>query len=385
MAFQSLKAKWTSPELSADEKLHWLQLSRSQNVGPVTFFGLLQKYGSAKKALEQLPFLAQKGGGLTPLKIFSQEEARMELECHQAFGSSLIAYGEELYPKNLYPLSDAPPLLSVKGNLSLLNSNLNIAIVGARNASAHGKHLARTFAKELSNQGATIVSGLARGIDSAAHTASFDSGTIAVVAGGINTIYPTENESLFHEISQKGLLISESAFDMPPSASLFPRRNRIIAGLSQGLIIIEAALRSGSLITAHRALDYGRDIFVVPGSPLDPRYHGSNRLIRDGAILVQSTDDVISGLNKTSHHQIQESSSPSLPSPFPSISDSVLEKARKIILENLSFSPISIDELIQECQLSPTIVMTVILELELGGRVLRSLLNEVSLKTDIQS
>jgi DNA processing protein len=364
-----------------EEKIDWLRLIRSDNVGPLTFFSLLKQFKSAAHALEMLPYLAKKGGYQRSYKPFTREQALEEIEKLHKFNGSLIAYGEENYPSLLSYITDFPPLLSVKGNLSLLKKE-SLAIVGARNASLNGKIIARKIAESLLKHNYVITSGLARGIDTAAHEASISLGTIAALAGGLDSIYPSENERLYHQIAEAGLLISEMPFGASPQAGYFPRRNRLIAGVSKGIVIIEAAIKSGSLITAQRALDYGRDLFVVPGSPFDPRYQGSNRLIREGATLIQNADDVIEGLKADPYYyNLQEKKA--YYQEEPKVFDTKeLEKARTQIIENLSFSPIGIDELIQQCHFSTHIVMAILLELEIAGKVIRSPFNQVALRIE---
>ncbi len=262
---QATLKKYPTGTLSDEERLDWLCLLRTENVGPVTFYDLLRRYGTARAALEALPDLALRGGRRFPLAIFPRHKAEDELKRHRAFGAELIARCEEAYPPLLKEVSDATPLLSVKGDRRLLASPC-LGIVGARNASLNGRKFAEKLSRELSESGYVIASGLARGIDTHAHLGAIDGGTVAVIAGGIDHVYPEENRKLFQEISERGLLMAESPFGTAPQASYFPRRNRLISGMSLGVIIVEAALQSGSLVTARYALEQGREVFAVPGS-----------------------------------------------------------------------------------------------------------------------
>src|SRR6266851_2349936 len=282
-------------QLNPAERLDWLRLIRSENVGPVTFYQLLRRFGSASAALEKLPELANRGGRRAPLTLFPRAQAERELAELARVGATLLAWGEPDYPAALAAIDDAPPLLAVKGNTALLGRRA-IAVVGARNASANGRRLARDLASELGRHGLVVASGLARGIDAAAHLGAMASGTVAVLAGGIDIVYPPENQELYEAIVAQGAVVAEPALGTVPQARHFPRRNRIISGLSLGIVVVEAAARSGSLITARFALDQGREVFAVPGSPLDPRCRGANDLIRHGATLTESIDDILQQL-----------------------------------------------------------------------------------------
>lgn len=360
--------------------LDWLQLSRSENVGPATFHQLLKTYKTAHHALNVLPELAKKGGLKRPLKLASRERASEELEKTLAFGAHILSFEDPLYPPPLRHIETAPPLLTVKGNLSSLNSPY-FAIVGARNASALGKKMSYKFAQDLGSNGWGIASGLARGVDTSAHKGSLETGTLAVLAGGIDNIYPPENEDLYHEIAQKGLLMAESPWGVKPHSILFPRRNRLISGISQCLLVVEAALKSGSLITARYALDSGREVFAIPGHPLDPRARGVNYLIKNGAVLVETLEDILTEV------------SPTLRGKPPSQIDIIAEQgsllprnnSRKILEDNLSFVPIRVDELIRECNLSAQEVWIILLEMEIAGRLERLPGNCVALKEEWKS
>ncbi len=379
-----LSLKKDLDDIPYETLISWLRLSRSENVGPVSFFQLLSLYPSAQAALEALPIWAKRGGRTQSLRVCSLQEAEQEFEKLTKFGGQFIPLNDSRYPEILKSIHDPPPLISVKGNIVLFTEKI-IGIVGARNASLNGKKLAHLYAYELGNKGYKIVSGMARGIDSAAHEGSITSGTLAVLAGGINYIYPPENKKLYDEIADKGLLIAESSFDTTPQASHFPRRNRLISGLSLGVVIVEAAIKSGSLITAQFALEQGREVFAVPGSPLDPRCHGTNQLIQHGAALVQSSRDILQGVEKPFSYITAPLKQKTYPLDEVDQQDfsRLLHRAREVILENLSFSPILIDELIRECNFPYQVVMTILLELELAGRLNRHVGQKVSLRGDL--
>lgn len=365
--------------LSTAERLDWLRLIRSENVGPRTFSRLLERFGGAAAALDALPDMARRGGLRRAITICPKGEAEREMEATQRAGARLIATIEPSYPRYLAALEDAPPLLSVLGNLSVLSKPM-VAMVGARNASLNGRNFARKLAAELGRAGLVVTSGLARGIDTAAHQGALASGTVAVMAGGVDIIYPPENEALWRDIADTGAVVSEMAVGTQPQASYFPRRNRIISGLSLGVVVVEANARSGSLITARFAADQGREVFAVPGSPMDPRAAGPNDLIRNGAVLTESAADVMNVLNDLLRRPLAEgkkadyrASSPPLPE------ENEAQRARGHILELLGPTAVSVDEIIRQCQLSPSVVSWVLLELELAGRLDRHPGNKVSL------
>lgn len=358
----------------------WLQLARCENVGPITFHHLIKRYGTPEEALKALPELAAQGGLKRSLRLISRAEVEKELTSVATFGAQLITFNSPSYPPLLRHIDSAPPLLAVKGRIELLQKPL-FAVVGARNASAMGKKMARSFAEKLGEEGWGIVSGLARGIDGAAHQGSLKNGTIAVLAGGIDQIYPPENEVLYQQIAEEGVLVAESPFGVQPQSTLFPRRNRIISGLSRALLIAEAALKSGSLITARNALEQGREVFAIPGHPLDPRARGCNHLIKNGAILVETVEDILEEIFLNAPLEFEEEISQIK---YPSSPHS-LQKSRQIINENLSVVPISIDELIRECQLSPSDLWIVLLEMEIAGRIERLPGGKVALKKEWKS
>ena len=366
--------------LNPAERLDWLRLLRSENVGPITFYQLLQRFGSAAVALEALPGIARKGGRRDGIEICSRADAQRELATLDKAGGRFVAWGEPDYPPALAVLDDAPPLLSVVGDAGLLQRRA-IAVVGARNASANGRRFARDIAAELGRSGFLVVSGLARGIDAAAHQGALETGTLAVVAGGIDVVYPEENRPLQEAIAEHGVIVAELPVGTEPQARHFPRRNRIISGVSLGVLVVEAALKSGSLITARFALEQGREVFAVPGSPFDPRAQGANDLIKKGATLVESVEDVLNALGG----QLTEPRRPVFTRPVvPALIDgnnteNQTDAARAKVLEGLGPSPVMVDELVRQCQLSPAIVATILLELELAGRLERQPGNRVTL------
>ncbi len=361
------------------ERRNWLRLIRSENVGPITFYQLLQRFGSAERALLALPDLARRGGKDGKIKICSVSEADREIEQHEKFGSTLIAACEPDYPALLSQIEDAPPLISIRGHKHLLPKSC-VAIVGTRNASAAGRRFAEKISEDLGQAGYVAVSGLARGIDTAVHHASLERGTIAVLAGGIDNIYPPDNQKLYESIVEQGLLVSEMEFGTSPQARHFPRRNRIISGLSLGVVVIEAALQSGSLITARFALEQNREVFAVPGSPLDPRSHGSNSLIKQGATLVECANDVLSELRRLQPGLVSNKSDLFFKSlGYVELTDQLIGEATPKVLELLSATPTPIDDLVRLSGYSVAMVMTVLLELELAGRLQRFPGNKVAL------
>ena len=373
----------TPRHLTDAERRDWLRLIRSENVGPITFFHLLRRFGSATAALEALPELSRHGGRARPLVGFSKAKAEGELATLAKIGARLVAHGEADYPTALAAIEDAPPVLAVRGHVHLLTKRA-VAIVGARNASANGIRFARQLAVDLGREGLVVVSGLARGIDAAAHLGALENGTVAVMAGGVDVVYPAENRALYDDVAAAGAVVSEIAAGTAPTATHFPRRNRIISGLSLGVIVVEAARRSGSLITARCALEQGREVFAVPGSPLDPRSQGCNHLLRQGAILVEGAEDVREGLSGVLRAPLAEP--PSIWDQFSgqpggAADESAIAQARPKVVEKLGPTPTPVDEIIRQCQLSPAIVLTVLLELELAGRLVRTPGNQVSLQS----
>jgi len=368
----------TEPSLRDQEKVARIRLYRSENVGPVTFYQLLNRYQTAERALSMLPELARRGGRQIGLRICTEDQVRREMDLHHKFKAHMVVWGEPYYPCLLSKLGDAPAVLSMKGNAACL-SQKGVAVVGARNCSLVGKKIALTLTQELGESRYIIVSGLARGIDTAAHQGSLTTGTVAVIAGGIDQIYPRENEKLYHQIVEQGLLIAESPFGMEPQASLFPRRNRIISGISLGVIIIEAALQSGSLITARYAAEQGKEVFVIPGSPLDPRYKGSNSLLKQGATLVTNAQDVLDELERPYVMPLEHTETPlALDEDQWDFADQDAEKEGSQILNLLSTTAIPLDELIRVCRLSSSQVLANLLQLELAGKIIRHPGNNIS-------
>lgn len=351
----------------SDDRLSRLRLIRSENVGPSTYFQLIARFGTASAALDALPDLARRGGARS-VRIASKAEVEREIAAVEKFGAQHLFLGLGNYPPLLAELEDAPPVLTVKGHASLFDKP-SVAVVGARNASAAAVRFARGLSAELADAGLAVVSGLARGIDTAAHSGALEGGTIAVLAGGIDVVYPPENQQLYNAICAQGLVVGELPIGTQPQARHFPRRNRIISGLSLGVVVVEAAPRSGSLITARFAGEQGREVMAAPGSPLDPRAQGCNSLIRDGAILVQSANDVIESLQPLAPRRASapvvrfDSGSP--------VATNVDEAERLAVTALLSPTPVAVDEIIRQAGLPPATVQTVLLELELAGRLTR--------------
>ena len=369
--------------LSDRQRLSWLRLIRSDNVGPATFRDLINHFGSAETALEQLPELSRRGGSARTIKVASIGDAESELEAARKFGAVFVGIGEPDYPPALRRIDGAPPLIAAIGDLSLATT-VAVGIVGARNASVSGAKMAARMAREVGAAGYVVVSGLARGIDAAAHRASLESGTIAALAGGLDQPYPPENLDLYRDIcSGSGLAISEMPMGWEPRARDFPRRNRLIAGVALGLVVIEAAQRSGSLITARRAADFGRLVFAVPGSPLDPRAAGTNGLLKDGAIVTTESRDVIDALAPSSRmfpddEPVMEEPGSGDGAPF----DEPRDDDRARVIEALSPSPAEIDDIIRHAGVASATVYLVLLELDLAGRLHRHPGGMVSLAFD---
>jgi DNA processing protein len=389
--------------LTDEQRLDWLRLIRSEKVGPRTFRALINQYGGAAAALEALPDLARRGGRLV-LKVCSRAEAEREMAAAKRLGVRFIAMGEPDYPKTLQAIDTAPPLLSVRGSADIL-ARPTVAIVGSRNASASGLTFAERLSRQLGEAGYVVVSGLARGIDTKAHKATLETGTVAVLAGGHDRIYPAQNEPLLQAIlEQGGAVISEMPMDWEPRGRDFPRRNRIVSGLSYGVVVIEAARRSGSLITARFALEQGREVFAVPGSPLDPRAEGTNDLIREGATLCAGVEHVTSVLEpliasgprldrsaEEPHHTLgseelwDELDLPDIVRPpvRPVVPEAGLDEEASMgeadLIALLGPSPVAIDDLVRQSGFSIRNVQTALLELEIAGRLERHGGNAVSL------
>lgn len=374
----------TGTALTERQRIAWLRLIRSDNVGPATFRDLVNHFGSAEAALDALPELSRRGGAGRTTRIASVDDAERELEAAHRFGAVFVGIGEPGYPPALKEIDGAPPLIAVKGDLKAA-SRPALGIVGSRNASISGAKFAAMIAREAGAAGYVVSSGLARGIDTAAHRASLQTGTFAALAGGLDRPYPPENVGLLQEItSGAGLAISEMPFGWEPRARDFPRRNRLIAGVSLGVVVIEAASRSGSLITARYAADFGRLVFAVPGSPLDPRCHGTNDLLKQGATVTTSPADVIEALAPLSRDDLfsgRENKAPAVEemrSPRPAAATPGNgDRAR--IAEALGPTPVEIDDIIRHTGLSASEVHLILLELDLAGQLCRHGANLVSL------
>ena len=381
------------PPTTEDERLSWLRLLRSRRVGPSTFFRLMGEHGSAAAALDALPDVAR-AAGVERYAPCPPEVAAAELRAGHAAGARLICHGDPDYPADLAGIDDAPPLIWAIGDPGLARRPM-IAIVGARNASSLGARMARALAADLAAAGYVVVSGLARGIDTAAHAAALESGTLAVLAGGVDVLYPVENARLAEDIAERGLRLSEQPMGMAPQARHFPRRNRIVSGLCRGVVVVEAAAKSGSLITARSALDQGREVLAVPGHPFDARAAGCNMLLRDGAVLVRGAADVLEALPPTAPaprtDQPQLDLEPpgdapgagagsatdapiaTVPAPPPqrrSLRDTAA--LHSAILQRLGPSPVAEDQLIRDLDAPARTVAPALVDLELDGKIRRS-------------
>jgi DNA processing protein len=367
--------------LANENLIDVLRLIRTQNVGPITFFQLLQRFGSAATAIDALPTLSLRGG--KQIRAFNKSDAEKEIAAVEKFGAKMILYGAADYPKWLMSIADPPPLITVSGHAHLWKKD-SVAMVGARNASAIGCQFAQRLARELGEHGLTVVSGLARGIDSFVHKGSLASGTVGVIAGGINNIYPPENAILFQQMRETGAIISGQPFGAIPFSSAFPGRNRIIAGMTVGTVVVEASPKSGSLITARFANENGRELFAVPGSPLDARSKGCNQLIRQGATMVENVNDILDGIARFRGLAMEEVAPPDyIDEPTAAPNESELDVARAKILGKLSIVGVSVDELIAQCDISASAALTILLELELAGKLRRTSGNKVAFITDV--
>ncbi|AQR74767.1 DNA-processing protein DprA [Sphingomonas sp. LM7] len=352
-----------------------LRLLRSANIGPITWRQLIARFGSASAALDALPMLAARGGGRAPA-IADAGAVRREIARVEKIGARYLFLGDSDYPPLLAELDSAPPALIVRGNVALARRTC-IAMVGARNASAAACRFARQLALGLADQGVTVVSGLARGVDTASHVGSLAGGTVGVIASGIDIAFPPENAELQERVAQEGLLVAEQPPGTEPLARFFPSRNRVIAGLALGTVVVEAAPRSGSLITARIAAEAGREVMAVPGSPLDPRAQGCNLLIREGATLVQSVDDILEAIRPIDARAVRSPTS-RFEGPPP---EDAGDAERRRVTGLLGPVPVAVDELVRQAGFSPAIVQTVLLELELAGRLERHAGGKVSLTT----
>ncbi len=363
-------ARRTGIALTERQRIAWLRLIRSDNVGPATFRDLINHCGSAENALAMLPELSARGGATRAIRIASVQEAERELEAAHRHGARFIGIGEPDYPPALRQIEGAPPLLAAKGDLSAA-TRPSVGVVGSRNASISGAKFAAMIARDCGRAGYTVTSGLARGIDTSAHRASLETGTIAVLAGGLDQPYPPENITLLEEITEgAGLAVSEMPFGWEPRARDFPRRNRLISGISLGLVVVEAAERSGSLITARLATDFGRLVFAVPGSPLDPRCHGTNGLLKQGAIVTTGSADVIEALAPLSQLDLFAGSVIEEPDKTGDILPPN-DDERAILISALGPTPVDIDDIIRHTGLPASSVYLILLELDLAGRLHR--------------
>ncbi len=384
--FKETAASFSPKVNGAEEKeiFACLRLIRSENVGTVTFNHAIKLFGSAEKALEQLPEMARRGGRKKPIRICAVEEAAREWEQTTAYGATFLNRASAEYPSRLAVLEDAPPLLVVLGDKTLLGRDA-LALVGARNASANGFRFTEKLATALGEAGLVVTSGLARGIDTAAHRGGLAYGTIAVIAGGIDTIYPLENKALYQAIAEKGLIVAELPFKAVPRPEHFPQRNRIISGLSLGVVVVEASVRSGSLITARLAAEQGREVFAVPGFPMDPRAEGPNKLLKQGATLVETAQDILEALQfnrsvprlplsyESSEAALEESKIPV------SFSQGETAALQNELMEKLGAAPVAVEDLISLTQAPVSLVQVVLMELELAGRLNRHIGGKVSL------
>ena len=380
-----MNATLPKDDAAGRERLAWLRLARSDGVGAVTFARLLERFGSAERALAALPEL-KKRASWNLGKTATTPEVTAELAALARLGAALLTRADPAYPERLRHIPDPPPVLAVRGDADLLRGP-SVAIIGARNASANGCVLARRIAADLARAGIVVVSGLARGIDTAAHEGALQAGgtTVAAVAGGVDTVYPPENEDLMARIVQAGAVVSERPPGAVARAKDFPRRNRIIAGLSLGVVVVEAAPQSGSLITARLAAEQGREVMAVPGSPLDPRHRGTNQLLREGAVLVETAADVLAALEPMlgreecmmAPAEAPEPARQASAAPAPDVAPEALLAA---IEANLGKEPLGVDELVRRCDARLAEVQAVLLELELEGRLDRHPGNRVTLR-----
>lgn len=363
------------------ERINYLRLSRAKNLRNIDFFALINKFQNATNTIRNLDQYLQYKNLKKPIILASEIEILDEIKKCDKIGAKIIAFYDESYPKLLKEIADPPPIITIKGNIKLLQQNI-IAIIGTRNASINGCRFTRKIASDLGKENITIISGLARGIDTAAHQASLDSGTIAVIAGGIDNIYPSENKSLYEEIFEKGIVITEQKIGEPPKAFNFIKRNRIISGLALGVVVIEAKLKSGSLTTARFALEQNREIFAVPGSPFDPRYQGTNLLIKQGAKLTENQEDIISEIRNLSNFNQKSDLLDILPKSNNTkieISNEKIEdeigvnicsgdtNIQSKILKRINYSPILVEDIVDEFKVSASLVNIAIIEMEING------------------
>jgi len=360
-----------TPPTTEEDRFSWLRLLRSRRVGVATFYRLLAEHGSAQNALEALPEVARQAG-IDGYEICPAGVVDAELKAARVAKARLLCLGAPSYPPLLAEISDPPPMLWALGDVALAHRP-TVAMVGARNASSLGLRMARRLSREMGAAGLVIASGLARGIDAAAHESSMETGSIAVVAGGVDTIYPEENRALTHDLRERGLILSDQPMGLKPMARHFPRRNRLIAGLSHAVLVIEAAAKSGSLITARDALDLGRDVLAVPGHPIDPRSSGGNLLIREGATLIRNIDDVIEAIGTglalhTEPPPAPTASQPELPRPKPTAAEADLHQE---ILNRLGPTPVAPDQVLRDLPHPYTALSAALSDLEIDGHIAR--------------
>lgn len=351
--------------MSDNERIATLQIIRGSGIGPVTYARLLKKYKTAQNVVDC--WQPSQDGARPGQQLASRASVLDEMEAHDQFGAELIYRTDPTYPSLLHHITDAPPVFSAKGRLDLLKRSY-VGIVGARNGSIHGCKIARALAEELGRQSWGVISGLARGIDAAAHMGSLTSGTIGVLASGINIVYPQENRALYEAMAEEGVIITEMGFGVDPHATLFPRRNGIIAGIASGVVVVEAALQSGSLLTAKYALEYNRDVFAVPGSPMDPRCRGTNKLLKEGAVLVESAHDILDVLVRD---YARDAPAPLVPTTQPVTFSTESRSLEEKIIDKLSVVPVAIDDLSVQLNILASHMMSLVLELEVKGRVTR--------------
>jgi DNA processing protein len=360
--------------LSEDFRLAWLRLARTKNVGAKTFVELIKMYGNPQKAIDNIGVLAGRGGASNKRLVPSKASIEKEMIATQKYGAKIILSCDSEYPTILTHIPDLPAVLIAKGNVDLLSKRM-FAIVGARNSTINGNKLAYNFAKVIANGGYVVVSGLAKGIDSYAHKGSLDGGTIAVIAGGIDNIYPKENHNLYEAIYDKGLVITEQPIYSTVMSQHFPQRNRIIAGLSLGVLVIEATKRSGTLITSRFALEYNKEVYAVPGSPLDSKAQGTNELLKNGANIALSPDSIVKDLDYLTQKNlsfVKELSLKFMDNSIKSIpSEDDLRLHRGNLLRSLSHSPISIGDIVDQLDIPINILNCLLIELELAGKVQR--------------
>lgn len=352
--------------LTDADRIDALRLIRTETIGPVTFARLVDRFGSPGRALEVLPQLALKAGRRGALKPLARAEAEAEIERARTSGARLIIAGEADYPKMLAAIPAAPPAIYLRGHATLFERPA-VAIIGARNSSSVGRRMARLLAEGLGAADVVVVSGLARGIDGAAHDAALKTGTIAVVAGGADVVYPPEHADLMRAIAERGAVISEQPPGAEPTARDFPRRNRLISGLSLGVIVVEAAARSGTLITARFALEQGREVFAVPGSPLDPRCQGANRLLREGATLVETAEDVLTALAQQTRAAREPGHDLFSWNAMGETDAAEVVRIRDAVRELLSFTPAHRDDILREADAPPALVIDALIDLVLAG------------------